>query len=180
MTGSRRSPSPELHPAFAALALAVLTLGLLACSSGPPQMAPTAAPGFTLPRVDGGTASLADHQGKVVLLDFWATWCPPCRAAMPHLAEMQEEYRAKGLVVLGMNMDQNRDDLTQFLSGQTVNYPMLAVDEATRAAYGGVASIPQTFLIDRAGQVRQKFLGYDHKIAAQMEEAVQKLLREKP
>ncbi|MDF1555451.1 MAG: TlpA disulfide reductase family protein [Deferrisomatales bacterium] len=162
------------------MAFAVAAFGLLGCSGPSPDTTPAAAINFTLPRVDGGTVNLADHRGKVVLLDFWATWCPPCRAALPHLAKLQEEYRADGLVVLGMNMDKNREDLDQFLANQTITYPMLKVDDATREAYGGVASIPQTFLIDRTGKVRHKFLGYDHKIAAQMETLIRELLLESP
>ncbi|HSH70036.1 MAG TPA: TlpA disulfide reductase family protein [Deferrisomatales bacterium] len=162
------------------MAVAVAAFGLLGCSGPSPDTTPAAATNFTLPRVDGGTVNLADHRGKVVLLDFWATWCPPCRAALPHLAKLQEEYRADGLVVLGMNMDRNREDLDQFLANQTITYPMLKVDDATREAYGGVASIPQTFLIDRTGKVRHKFLGYDHKIAAHMETLIRELLLESP
>ena len=179
MNRSRRPPR-VLRPHQIALAVAVATFSLLGCSGPAPETAPAAAANFTLPRVDGGTVNLTDHQGKVVLLDFWATWCPPCRAAMPHLAKLQEEYRADGLVVLGMNMDKNREDLDQFLANQTVTYPMLQVDDATRLAYGGVASIPQTFLIDRTGKVRHKFLGYDHKIAAQVEKSIRELLLESP
>lgn len=135
---------------------------------------------FSLPSIDGATVKLADYQGKVVLLDFWATWCPPCRAAMPHFAKLQEQHRSDGLVVLGMSMDKNREDLDSFLRSQTVNYPMLLVDEDTRLAFGGVASIPQTFLIDRKGQIRHKYLGYDHKIAGQMEAKLLELLQEAP
>lgn len=161
-----------------ALALTLLTVG--ACSQSAENLVPEAAPNFTLPQVDGGAVQLAEQKGKVVLLDFWATWCPPCRVAMPHLAKLQEQYRADGLVVLGMNLDNNREDLDHYLASEPVNYPVLLVDASTRQAYGGVASVPQTILIDRTGKVRQKFLGYDHKVAAAIENAIQALLQEAP
>lgn len=179
MPHSPRPLSPR-HLRLVSLIVAVAALGLLGCSGPSPETAPQVAANFTLPRVDGGSVNLADHSGKVVLLDFWATWCPPCRAAMPHLVKLQEEYRADGLVVLGMNMDKNPEDLDQFLAIHTVNYPMLQVDDATRGAYGGVASIPQTFLIDRSGMVRHKFMGYDHKISAQIDQSIRDLLLESP
>jgi thiol-disulfide isomerase/thioredoxin len=177
MNRSRRPPSVLR---LGLLALASLALGLAACSGSAPDAGPEAAPEFTLPRVDGGSVSLAEHRGKVVLLDFWATWCPPCRVAVPHLAKLQQQYRADGLVVLGMNLDQNPEDLAQFLSKQTVNYPMLRVDGATRTAFGGVTSIPQTFLIDRKGLIRHKYLGFDQKIATRIETSIRELLQETP
>ena len=167
----------RLTVAAAVVLCLALTVG---CSGSQTDTTPQNAPEFTLPSTVGDQVRLADHRGKVILLDFWATWCPPCRAAIPYLAKLQEEYRDDGLVVLSMNMDQNRDDLDQFLAAQTVNYPVLLVDDTTRAAYGGVASIPQTFLIGRNGKIRQKHLGYDHKIALQLEEKIQILLKETP
>lgn len=169
------------RPVRAALLAAILGLLVAAgCSSPSPDTALENAPAFSLPSIDGAKVNLTDYQGKVVLLDFWATWCPPCRAAMPHLAKLQEQHRSDGLVVLGMSMDKNREDLDSFLSSQNVNYPMLLVDEDTRLAFGGVASIPQTFLVDRKGRIRHKFLGYDHKIASQMEAKILELLGEAP
>ncbi|MHB8766022.1 MAG: TlpA family protein disulfide reductase, partial [Deferrisomatales bacterium] len=116
----------------------------------------------------------------VVLLDFWATWCPPCRVAIPHLVELQHKYRAEGFAAVGMSLDQNPEDLTAFLDRQTVNYPMVRVDPATRTAYGGVPSIPQAFLVDRKGLIRHRYMGYTPEIGKQIERDLQELLREAP
>lgn len=170
----------RVHPGIRTLVLALTLIILGACSKSAEDLVPEAAPNFTLPRVDGGTLQLAEQKGKVVLLDFWATWCPPCRVAMPHLAKLQTQYGSDGLVVLGMNLDNNREDLDHYLASEPVNYPILLVDAPTRQAYGGVASVPQTILIDRTGKVRHKFLGYDHKVATAIENALQALLQEAP
>ncbi len=164
---------------LAAAALLVFAGLFSACSGDKKEGFPVSpAPDFTLSSVDGDTVKLSDYAGKVVLIDFWATWCPPCRVAIPHLVGLQEEYGEQGLVVLGLSMDMNPEDLTQFLSKTETNYPMLQVDDATREAYGGVVSIPQTFVVDRKGQIRQKFMGFDQEIGRKVEELVKKLLAE--
>jgi len=168
---------------IAPLSLPLLLLCLLfapGCSSKPAGGEVKVAPDFTLTSIDGNRVSLAEHRGKVVLLDFWATWCPPCRAAIPHVVELQNQYRADGFAVVGMNMDQDSEDLTAFLQRNTVNYPIVRVTEDVRMAYGGVSSIPIAFLIDRQGRIRQKYLGYDKRIAEDMEQTLQALLRETP
>ncbi|GAB4256396.1 MAG: TlpA disulfide reductase family protein [Deferrisomatales bacterium] len=148
------------------------------CSPEPPPQQPRQAPDFTLRDVHGNRVRRSEVRGQVVLLDFWATWCPPCRVAIPHLVELQETYRSEGLQVLGLSLDQNPDDLVSFLGSQPVNYPMLRVDDKTRFAYGGIPSVPEAFLIDRAGRIRKKYMGYSRQIAKEMEELIQTLLRE--
>ncbi len=162
------------------LATVALLLALGACSSSPEKEDIRHAPDFTLATIDGNRVRLSDFKGKVVLLDFWATWCPPCRAAIPHLVELQEKYGKDGLVVIGMNMDQNPDDLAEFMSRTTFNYPVVRVDEQTRTAYGGVPSIPMAFLIDRKGRIREKYMGYSAEIAENMDRMIQHLLQETP
>jgi cytochrome c biogenesis protein CcmG/thiol:disulfide interchange protein DsbE len=143
-----------------------------------PKPKPEKAPDFVLPRLDGTTVRLSDYAGKVVLIDFWATWCPPCRAAIPHIVQLQDKYGPQGFVAIGMTMDQNLDDVKDFLERNPVNYPIVMVDEATRMGFGGVVSIPQTFLVDRKGMVRERYLGYDQKIGKLMDAAVKALLKE--
>jgi len=159
------------------LLLATLLLGV-GCSSEKEAGDPKAAPDFTLSSIDGNRLTLSGLKGKVVLLDFWATWCPPCRAAIPHLVELQNKYRADGLDVVGMNMDQDPEDLVSFLQSNTVNYPILKVTDEVRLAYGGISSIPVTFLVDRQGRVRHRYMGFDRRIAEDMERAIQALLQE--
>ncbi len=165
----------------AALCTAVLALHLLAGCPGKEQAEqPTQAPDFSLPNLEGERVTLSEHRGKVVFLDFWATWCPPCRAAIPHIVELQNRYRADGFVALGMSMDLDPEELTDFLRRVPVNYPILQVDDTTRMAFGGVASIPQGFLVDRKGRIRKKFMGFSQPIAEEMEQTIQQLLSEPP
>ncbi len=165
----------------AALCAVALALHLLTgCPDTEQAAQPTAAPDFSLPNLDGEQVTLSEHRGKVVFLDFWATWCPPCRAAIPHIVELQNRYRADGFVALGMSMDLDPEELTDFLRRVPVNYPILQVDDNTRVAFGGVASIPQGFLVDRKGKIRKKFMGFSQPIAEEMEQLIQQLLSEPP
>ena len=136
------------------------------------------APAFALPSVDGKTVRLSDYAGKVVLIDFWASWCPPCRAAIPHIVGLQNAYGPQGFTALGMSLDQDPADLSAFLERNPVNYPVLKADDATRTAFGGVTSVPQVFLVDRKGKIREHYQGYTVEIAEQMKQAVETLLKE--
>jgi peroxiredoxin len=163
----------------------VLTLVLaagLGCSdqSASKKPDPRDAPDFTLAGTDGKTVTLSDYRGQVVLLHFWATWCPPCRAAIPHEMELQKKYGPKGFTVLGLSLDRNPEDLTRFLDRQELNYPVLLVDDATRAAYGGVPTVPLTILVDRTGRIRKKALGYTPEMLDSMEKLLKNLLAETP
>ncbi|MHB8764286.1 MAG: TlpA family protein disulfide reductase [Deferrisomatales bacterium] len=149
------------------------------CSSEAPVNL-RAAPSFTLNTLDGKSVSLSDYRGKVVLLHFWATWCPPCRVAIPHEVELQKKYGPQGFAVLGLSLDRNLEDLERFLSREAVNYPMLVVDDATRAAYGGVPTVPLTILIDRGGSIRKRSLGYSLEGMAALEKLISSLLDEDP
>jgi peroxiredoxin len=113
-----------------------------------------AAPGFTLTDASGKTVRLADFRGKVVLLNFWATWCLPCMQEIPWFTEFQAKYEAEGLVVLGVSMDEGGWDAVRPLLGKmAVNYRMMLGNDAVAKEFGGVNSLPSTFLIDRAGRV---------------------------
>lgn len=168
---------PNLRGALAPL-LSFLLLAACGCSGGDRSPSPEAAPDFSATSLDGRVVRLSEHQGQVVLLDFWATWCPPCRAALPHLVEMQNAYRADGFVILGMNMDKDPQEVASFLERNTVNYPILPLADDVRRAYGGISTIPTAILVDRQGRIRQKFLGYDRRIAQDMEKAIRALLSE--
>lgn len=136
------------------------------------------APGFSLSGVDGRKVDLAAYKGKVVLVDFWASWCPPCRAAIPHLVKLQQTLGTQGFQAIGLSLDENSDDLTSFLSENPVNYPVARADDAVRAAYGGISAIPQIFLIDRQGRIRERFQGFTTEIAENIRKKVDALLKE--
>ena len=113
-----------------------------------------AAPAWELKDLDGKAVKLSDFKGKVVLLNFWATWCPPCRDEIPALVALQNQYKDKGLVVIGVSLDQKGPAPVQaFVKRMKINYPVVMGDEKTVMEYGGVQAIPTTFYIDREGNV---------------------------
>jgi peroxiredoxin len=118
------------------------------------------APEFSLEALDGKTVRLADFRGKGVLLNFWATWCQPCKIEMPWFEELQREYRSQGLQVVGIAMDDaSKEDIAKFAKEMGVNYPILLGKEAVGDAYGGVQFLPSTFFIDRDGKVVDRIFG---------------------
>ena len=130
-------------------------------SSGHPGEVGTAAPSFTLPDLDGRSVSLSDFSGKVVVVNFWATWCPPCRAEVPDFVRFQSKYRDRGLAFVGLSLDAGgARDVRPFVEDNNVNYTMLLGNDDIARAYGGVEGIPTSFLIDRKGRIVQRFQGY--------------------
>ena len=111
------------------------------------------APDWQLAGFDGKPIKLSDFKGKVVVLNFWATWCPPCRKEIPTLVALQKDYSAQGVVVVGVSLDQGGSAVVQsFASKMAIEYPIAIGNEELAAAYG-VQAIPTTFIIDRAGNV---------------------------
>ncbi len=140
----------------------VFALGFCLTAPAAPKTseAPKAAPGFTLKDLEGKPIKLSDFSGKVVLLNFWATWCPPCREEIPALVALQKQYAAQGLVVLGISMDEGGPArVASFIKKTAINYPVVLGDEKTSTAYGGIQVLPTTFVIDRKGQIVDGFVG---------------------
>src|SRR5437773_9741797 len=118
------------------------------------------APEFTLQSLDGKTVHLSDFRGKGVLLNFWATWCQPCKIEMPWFAELQNRYGPQGLQIVGVAMDDaSPEDIGKFAKDLGVNYPVLIGKEAVGDAYGGIPFMPETFYIGRDGKVVDKVVG---------------------
>jgi len=118
-----------------------------------------AAPAFSLNDIDGKPLALANHRGKVVLLNFWATWCTPCRAEIPQFVEFQNKYGPQGLQIIGISMDDDATPVRAFYQQFKMNYPV-AIGTATLAdSYGGVLGLPVTFLIGRDGTIAAKYVG---------------------
>jgi peroxiredoxin len=134
-----------------------------------------AAPDFTLPTLDGSKITLSEFRGKAVLLNFWATWCPPCKVEMPWFADLQKEYGQDGLVVLGVAMDDSSPStIAKFTHEMGVNYPVLLGTDKVSDDYGDVQYLPTTFYIGRDGTIVDKMTGLlDRK---DIEEAVKKTL----
>jgi len=128
--------------------------------SGSSQMKGDVAPDFALQSLDGKTVHLSDYRGKAVLLNFWATWCAPCKIEMPWFVELQKEYGAEGLQIVGVAMDDaSPKEIADFAKDMAVNYPVLIGKEAVGDAYGGVQFLPESFYIDRNGKVIDKAFG---------------------
>lgn len=121
----------------------------------------TPAPAYALADLEGKVVKNTDFLGKVVILDFWATWCGPCRLEIPHLMALQSKYKDQGLEVVGLSVDQGGvGDVKPFAQEQKINYTMLIADAETPKAYGGITGIPTTFIIDKHGTIVKSFLGY--------------------
>jgi len=133
------------------------------------------APEFTLPDLEGNQIELSSMKGKVLILDFWATWCPPCKEEVPHLVSLQSKYRDQGLQIVGLSLDkEGASKVKPFADEHDVNYTMLIANDETAKSYGGVSMIPTTFLVDRNGVVVKRFIGYTTPEA--FEEAILPLL----
>lgn len=118
------------------------------------------APDFTLQSLDGKTVRLSDYRGKAVVLNFWATWCGPCKIEMPWFVDLQKQYGPSGVQFLGVAMDDaSTKDIAEFAQSMNVNYPILIGKEAVGDAYGGVQFLPETFYLDRNGKIVDKAFG---------------------
>jgi len=181
-------PPPQLPPArnpwvlvfVAVIAAAMLFIGFhMARRSGP--MHPlglahnTAAPDFTLESLDGKNMSLSDFRGKAVLLNFWATWCGPCKIEMPWFVELQREYGPQGFQIVGVAMDDSsKEDIAKFTKEMGVNYPVLLGKEAVGEEYGGVPALPESFFIGRDGKIVDKIIGLRGRV--EIEDSIKKAL----
>ena len=120
------------------------------------------APEFTLKDSSGAVVHLSDYKGKVVLLDFWATWCGPCKIEIPWFMEFEQQYKDRGFAVLGVSMDEGGwDDVKPYIDQHKINYRILMGTDVVGQAYGGVDSLPTTFLIDRSGKIAVKHEGIE-------------------
>jgi cytochrome c biogenesis protein CcmG/thiol:disulfide interchange protein DsbE len=123
------------------------------------------APDFALLDASGKTVKLSDYRGQVVLLNFWATWCAPCKAEIPWFVEFERTYHDSNFTVLGVSFD---DDgwkaVRPYLEAKSVNYPVMIGDDSVSSAFGGIASLPTTLLIDKAGRIARTHVGLCGKI----------------
>lgn len=118
------------------------------------------APDFALKDADGKVVKLSDYKGKVVLLNFWATWCGPCKIEIPWFIEFEQNTRDKGFAVLGVAMDEDGwEAVKPYVAAHKVNYRMVVGDDMTAQKYGGVESLPTSFLIDREGRIAATHVG---------------------
>ncbi len=127
--------------------------------SAPRGTAGAPAPEFSLKDIDGKTIDLASYKGKVVLVDFWATWCVPCQSEIPHFVDFQNNYGPQGYQTIGISMDDGPEPVLAFYRKFKMNYPVVMGTEEVAKSYGGVLGLPVTFLIDREGKIATKYIG---------------------
>jgi len=134
---------------------------------------------FTLPTLDGGAVTLSDLKGKVVLLDFWATWCGPCRRSIPIIVSIYNKYHKKGFVALGINLDgeSDMDKVTQYVNENNMDYPIL-IDAFSVAEMYKVRGIPRFVLIDKQGRIVIEIEGLVPDLKAKLEQYIEALLEE--
>ncbi|MBI2926306.1 MAG: TlpA family protein disulfide reductase [Verrucomicrobia bacterium] len=119
------------------------------------------APAWELKDVEGKLVKSADFKGKVVILDFWATWCGPCRMEIPGFVSLQKKYGKDGLVIVGVSLDdEGATVLKPFIKKHSINYTVVLGDEKVSKAFGGVDALPTTFIIDRTGLIVSQHVGY--------------------
>ena len=136
---------------------------------------PTPAPDFTLTSADGKQVSLSDYKDQVVLLNFWATWCVPCKIEMPWFVEFQREYKDKGFTVLAVSLDEEGWEVVRpFLEEMKPNFPVLLGDDETAERFGGVVALPTTVIVSRQGEIVSRHTGLVSK--SEYVEDIEKLL----
>ena len=151
----------------AALLAGAAAIGVRAGTIDPPESlmvqsfaAPIAIPAFTLRDVEGRELTSTSFHGKVVLLNFWATWCGGCRIETPRFVEQYRKHHAQGLEIVGVSMDDAGNDvIAAFVKAHNINYTIVRGNDAVAKAYGGVRFLPQTFVIDRKGEIVRTFSG---------------------
>jgi len=159
----------------------LLTLATLAVISGAVGAATTAAsgaPDFTLPSIDGPNLRLQEQRGQVVMINFWATWCGPCRVEMPHLARLYDKYRGSGFTVLAVNIDEDPYKAASLAKQLGMRFPVLLDKEKKVSRLYGLSTMPSTILVDREGRVRYVHRGYRDGYEETYDRQIRELLRE--
>ena len=148
---------------------------MMAMAEGGKATEGQAAPDFMLEKIDGGNYTLSESKGKVIIIDFWATWCPPCVKGVPEFSELYNEYKDKGLEVVGLSVDRGGPGVVQkFVDKNNVPYPVMMANMGTIESYEVFSGIPTTFIVDREGKVVAKVVGYRPK--SYFEDQVKSLL----
>ena len=153
-------------------------VALVALLAGVAGAASASTPDFTLPARSGGTLSLDELKGQVVMINFWATWCGPCRQEMPLLEQIQQKYEPLGFTVVGINVEPDSAAAQTWLKGVGVAFPILFDRENKVAASFGVAGMPSTVFVDRNGAVRYVHRGYKPGDEAKYSDMIRSLVKE--
>jgi peroxiredoxin len=173
-----RTLSIVRQPARTLLRVALCAALGIAASTASPALAPaTAAPDFTLHVMDGKNMRLQEQRGRVVMVNFWATWCGPCRQEMPQLNRLYEKYRASGFVLLGVNVDDDQKKAAEVAGKLGVTFPVLLDTDKTVSKLYDLSTMPSTVIIDREGKVRYVHRGYLTGYEENYEKQIRELLK---
>ena len=162
-------------PSFRALAAAALLAASLGAPVGAVELGDEA-PAFSAPGLGGGTVSLAAHRGKVVYLDFWASWCGPCAKSLPALDQLRKEFAPGDFQIVAVNLDRNPAVAAKFLKQRPVGYPSAIDPKGSLPARFGVEAMPTSFLIDREGVVQYVHRGFRDTDVEPLRRQIQKLV----
>ena len=164
---------------FSALRFIVAPAFALAIGAALAAVTPsTGAPDFTLPSLDGPNLRLQEQRGQVVMINFWATWCGPCRVEMPHLARLYEKYRGSGFTVLAVNIDEDPHKAAHLAKQVGMRFPVLLDTDKKVSRLYDLSTMPSTVLVDRDGRVRYIHRGYRDGYEQTYEKQIRELLRE--
>ncbi len=164
------------HPTLRRRAPALVLLAALAAGPALATEAGEPAPTFALPNAKGETVALDKLRGKVVYVDFWASWCGPCRRSFPWMGEMQQKYGAKGFVVVGVNVDKKRADADRFLAQIPAGFTVVFDEVGTTPSAFGVKGMPSSYLIDATGKVTYVERGFVDESKAGLEQRIAALV----
>jgi thiol-disulfide isomerase/thioredoxin len=161
---------------FITLVIAAVVFGIISIMTAPKKIVPLKeeeivkkrifkpAPDFALMDINGAEKRLSDFKNKVVILDFFATWCSPCRDEIPHFIDLYTRYRDRGLEIVGVALDWNAMRIVPVFSEDNgINYTVLIGNEEVSDLYGGIAALPTTFILDRDGNIVKRYVGYRDK-----------------
>lgn len=178
-----RASSPSRLAALPLAALLALSHGGCGGSAGcsaPKADAVKPAPEFALKDLSGKTVRLADFRGKIVLIDFWATWCDPCRESIPFYETLQQKRRSERFTVLGIAEDAMTEVVAPFVKENKMTYPILLDPDTEAYEAFGVLGLPTSYLVDAEGNIRRKWIGFDEADVPEIERTLDLLLSEKP
>ena len=161
--------------ASALLLSALWTVGLTAAH---PAQAASPAPDFTLKTLAGPNLKLSEQRGQVVLINFWATWCAPCKQEMPHLNRLSDKYRDAGFVLLGVNVDDDPKKAAAEAARLGIRFPVLLDEAKAVSKLYGLDAMPTTFVVDRDGQVRHVHQGYRNGLETVVDQQIRTLVKE--
>lgn len=167
---------PQYATIIRTIGLLLLCLGLT--DNAAAKATPNPAPDFTLKSRTGDNLKLSELRGKVILINFWASWCGPCRQEMPVLNKLYQHYRSLDFTVLGVNVEQNSDNAKSLLKDVSVSFPILFDSDNRVSKLYDVKGMPSTVLVDRDGNVRYVHIGYKPGTEAEYQTQIRALIRE--